>query len=341
MFKPKYSLTNKIINNVAQIERFYGQLESLQIPQQAELNLERDNLIKSSYFSNSIEGNPLSLAEVTNLLLDERIPTNRSEKEVCNYFSLLKNLSNFVDKPITIDAVLKIHRQLMNGVNDNIAGKIRNKKIIVGRYINGENGPKLKIKHEPPTHSQKEIEKMLNELFFWLGDKKNDLPVAVKAGIFHHQFVYIHPFADGNGRTCRLLAALIFLQNKYFINKYFVLDDYYDIDKHLYSDSLHSADNGDCRKWLEYFSDGVKYSLQGAIAKVKNILSTFAVAKRPSNKEKFVLNMARELREITSNDAVENLNISRQQAHNLLSSLVKKGFLNKRGGTKGSYYVLK
>jgi len=100
MFKPKFKLTQKLLSNIGQIERFYGQLEGLKIPKKLEINLQRDNLIQSSYVSNSIEGNPLSLREVTNLLLDERVPVNRDEKEVVNYFAILQNLNSYINKKI-------------------------------------------------------------------------------------------------------------------------------------------------------------------------------------------------------------------------------------------------
>ena len=58
MFKPKFELTPKLLGNITKIERLYGQIEGLKIPQKLELNLHRDNLIQSSYASNSIEGNP-------------------------------------------------------------------------------------------------------------------------------------------------------------------------------------------------------------------------------------------------------------------------------------------
>ena len=71
MYKPNYQFSQKLLGNVTLSERLYVQLEALKIPKSIELNLERNNEIKSSYISNSIEGNPLSLPEVTNLILDE------------------------------------------------------------------------------------------------------------------------------------------------------------------------------------------------------------------------------------------------------------------------------
>ena len=127
MFTPKYQLTQKLLANITQAERLYGQLEALRIPKQLELNLERDNLVKSSYISNSIEGNPLTLAEVTNLLLGDRMPVNRDEKEVKNYFNILKNLNEFGQKTLDKKLICQIHQSLLTGVNERIAGKIRDK----------------------------------------------------------------------------------------------------------------------------------------------------------------------------------------------------------------------
>src|SRR3989338_1496375 len=340
MFKPKYSLSPKLVANITAIERLCGRLEGWRLPPELELNLTRNNLIKSSYISNSIEGNPLSLPEVTNLLLGDRLPVNRDEKEVQNYFNILKNLSTYLEQPFSLSVVKNIHQQLLQGVNDQIAGKVRDTRVVVGRYISQDGHKKLEVKHEPPWHQKELIEAGIKDLVDWLETDKNT-PVIVKAGIFHHQFVFIHPFIDGNGRTCRLLTALLFLKHQYLINKYFVLDDYYDIDRLQYSQKLGSADKGDKTEWLEYFSDGVNYSLQSALGRVKDALGTVKVVDRPTAKEKAVLNLFQELKEMTSTDLVQKLTISRQQAHNLLSGLLAKGFLVKKGKTKSAYYYLK
>lgn len=339
MFKPKYNLSNKLLQNIARVERLYGQLEGLKLPQALQLNLERDNLLYSSYASNSIEGNPLSLPEVTNLLLDDRIPVNRDEQEVRNYFDILKKLKVQAKGEIGLKLILGFHRQLMSKVDDNIAGKIRQKKVVVGKYIKIKGKISIDIKHEPPFHEQENIEQALHSLIKW-HEKEKNIPAVIKIGIFHHQFVFIHPFIDGNGRVCRLLSALLFLKEGYLINKYFVLDDYYDIDRLQYSDRLHSADYGDQTEWLEYFTDGIKYSLQSSLAKAKQAINKVAVVKRLTRKEQKVFEILQESDEITSNELSRMLKVSRQQSHNLLRALVGKGYAEKKGGTKASYYKL-
>jgi Fic family protein len=171
----------------------------------------------------------------------------------------------------------------------------------------------------------------------WLIDNNQASPI-IKTGLFHHQFVFLHPFIDGNGRTLRLLTALVLLQVSYKINKYFVLDDYYDLDREAYSNALASADGGQQTNWLEYYTDGMKYSLQSALAKAKASSETLPVNSRPSRREAEVFELFSLGRQLTTKQVANHLNISRQQAFNLLHGLVNKGLLEKKGSTKDSYY---
>lgn len=339
MFQPQYTLTPKLLETINAIERLYGQIEALKIPQKLELNLTRANLVKSTYASNRIEGNPLSEAEVTNLLLNDRVPVNRDEKEVVNYFAILKQIHMYKEQSVTLDTIIKLHKQLMTGV-DTIAGHIRDVQVVVGHYGKAKGDVSLKVKHNPPYHKKIDIEHALQELLDWT-TQPSQLPAVIAAGIFHHQFVYIHPFEDGNGRVCRILTAISLLKRGYAINRYFVLDDYYDIDRDQYSDMLHSADHGDLTNWLEYFSDGMKFSLEGALAKFTDAMRTLRFEEQPTPKERGALKILEEYKEVTAPKVAEVLGVTRQQAHALLKSLVDKGLVEKKGITKRSYYVIK
>jgi Fic family protein len=338
MFKPKYQLTRKLLENISGVERLYGQIEKLRLPKSLWLNLERNNLIQSTYVSNSIEGNPLSLPEVTNLLLGGRVPATRDEKEVSNYFAILKELPSL--KEFDLETLLFIHKELLRGVKDKIAGRIRNSVVVVGNRIQTPKGVELIVKHNPPYHNKEQIEKHLQELFDWSKNYGQILPI-LKAGIFHHQYVYIHPFVDGNGRTCRLLTALFLIQSGYQINKYFVLDDFYDTDRKLYSDKLSTADKGNLTQWLEYFTDGLKYSLESAVSKAENSLSQISVPMRLTRRESQVLEKFRSIGDFTSSDVVKFLNISRQRVNLIVKGLIEKGRIEKSGGTtKGVFYKI-
>ncbi|MCL5432991.1 MAG: Fic family protein, partial [Patescibacteria group bacterium] len=241
MFEPRFSFTSKIVNELAAIERLYGQLLGEKLIPSLALKLSEENQILATHFSTSIEGNPLSPFDVTNIILGDQIPTTKSEKEVKNYFSVLNKIFILAQKhtPITTQLTTELHHELMKGIEEKDLGEFRNGSVFVGHKTKTE----IVVKHNPPFHTKAEIEKALQELYGWL-ETQDDLHPLIKASILHHQFAYIHPFFDGNGRLARALTAYYLLLKQYEVVKFFILDDYYDIDRQLYSDTLHTADNG-------------------------------------------------------------------------------------------------
>lgn len=344
MFETKFSYTTTIINQIASLERFYGQLTAQKLIPSFSLRLTEENRILATHYSTSIEGNPLTPHEVTNVVLDERIPTNKSEREVKNYFDLLIHISVMAQKriAITTDFMLMLHRRLMDGIVIKQPGEIRGSGVIVG-HRNMAAG--LVTKHNPPAHTKEGIEKLLNEIFDWL-HKPSDMHPLIRAGILHHQLAYIHPFFDGNGRIARLLTSYYLLLEHYEVTKYFILDDYYDIDRLEYSDKLHSADTGDKTAWLEYFLEGISYSLKSALGRIEklsgDVMEKVKGDKRAlvTKREEDVLQVVIAKKQIKTSDIQSALGVTRQQGQFLLSSLVDKGILQKFGKTKNSYYEL-
>lgn len=136
--------------------------------------------------------------------------------------------------------------------------------------------------------------------------------------------------------------------------RYFILDDYYDIDRTQYSDMLHTADRpgkgarvADKTEWLEYFLEGIVNSLTASLGKVEELkrqnLDELEGEKRVlvSRREEEVLQIVVDKKAIKSADITDALKVTRQQSHQLISSLVKKELLEKFGKTKQSYYKLK
>lgn len=343
MFEPKFSFTSKLVNELAAIERLYGQLLSEKLIPSLALKLSQENLVLATHHSTSIEGNPLSPRDVTNIILGDQIPVTKSEKEVKNYFVVLNRIAVLAKKhePITTDLTQKLYHDLMLGLEGNILGKFRNGPVFVGHKTKVE----VVVKHNPPYHTANQIENALKVVYDWLV-RKDELHPLIKAGIFHHEFAFIHPFFDGNGRLARILTTYYLLLNKYEVSKFFILDDFYDIDRQLYSDTLHSADSGDKTKWLEYFLEGIAVSLQGAIARINDLkqksLEEIKGEKRGivSSREEEVLQIVLDKKAVKTSDIQNALSVTRQQAHALLHSLVKKGLLEKFGKTKTSYYKL-
>lgn len=348
MFLPHYTVTNKLLQNLTQIERLYGQIESEELIPSVALRLQKENIVLATHHSTSIEGNPLSPTEVTNVILGDKIPTNKAEQEVKNYFEALVKLDEFKRRHREVDLkfVKELHSLAMRSFQNNRVGEFRNSPVVVGHHAVIGEAATIQVKHNPPFHTRPQITQSLLELTDWVKVNKSIHPI-LRAGIFHHWFVYIHPFYDGNGRVTRLLTSYILIKNGYEVSRYFILDDYYDIDRLEYSDKLHSADQGDHTEWLEYFTDGLVNSLQMSMAKIRELkeknLEGIKGEKRAlvTKREEDVLRIVIELKTIRSSDISKRLDVSRQQAFRLLDSLVAKKILTREGKTKSSYYKLK
>ncbi|MDQ5900666.1 MAG: Fido protein [Patescibacteria group bacterium] len=341
-FEPQFTYTVRVVNELAKIERLYGQLISEQLIPSLALKLTQENQMLATHFSTSIEGNPLSPHDVTNLILGDQVPSTKSEKEVKNYFLVLTFIFQLAREktPITPALTEKLHGQLMKGIDEKV-GRLRDSGVFVGH----KSGSAMVVKHNPPYHTREQIQEALKDLYAWVERDKETHPM-IKAGILHHQFAYIHPFFDGNGRMARILTAYYLLINGYEVARYFILDDFYDIDRHLYSDSLHTADKGEKTMWIEYFLEGISYSLQAALGRISELkewqLENIKGEKRVlvTRREEEVLEIVINKKAIKTSDIEKDLEVTRQQGHQLLASLVKKGLLKKYGSTKTSYYTL-
>lgn len=345
MFAPKFSFTPKIITELTTIERLYGQLLGEQLIPSLALQLSQENQILATHYSTSIEGNPLSQIDVTNIILGDQIPVTKSELEVKNYFAVLNTifLKSKKHVPMTTELTKSLHHELMKGIEKKDLGEFRDGGVFVGHRTMTE----IVVKHNPPFHTRVEIENALKELYDWVMDPKDQTHPLLKAAIMHHHFVYIHPFLDGNGRLARILTAYYLLLKHYEVTKFFILDDYYDIDRQMYSDTLHIADQGDETEWIEYFLEGIAHSLQGAIARINKLkqkdMDELTGEKRVlvTAREEEVLQIVLDKKAVKTTDVQKNLEVSRQQAHALLSSLVRKEILQKFGKTKTSYYKIR
>ncbi|MFA7088296.1 MAG: Fic family protein [Patescibacteria group bacterium] len=260
MFKPKYAITNKLLANIKRISEIIVDLNNRTFSRVVLLDMERRAREISAYSSTSIEGNPLPLTDVKRILKNSPANARESEKEVLNYNKALTELDTLIKNERDIfnkGLVLKIQQTITTGLIEKYrCGKIRQESVFV-------NNPKTRqTVYLPPDHQ--DVDKLLEELFLYLNKNKNIVDPLILAGIFHKQFVVIHPFVDGNGRTTRLatkalLAKMglntfyLFSFENYYnqnVSRYFqevgVLGNYYEI-----------KDKIDFTSWLEYFTDGI------------------------------------------------------------------------------------
>ncbi|WP_454245682.1 Fic family protein [Psychroflexus sp. MBR-150] len=174
------------------------------LPQIALQKIKEALAIEWTYNSNHIEGNTLTLRE-TQMILQEGITIKgkslREHFEAKNHESALQYLYKLVRKDYQLKAtdILDIHRYVLRSIEDDYAGRLRN----AGVRISGAN-------FVPPN--ARKVPDLLDELISFVTENPLQLNDIELATVFHHKFVWIHPFFDGNGRTVRLVMNLLLLK---------------------------------------------------------------------------------------------------------------------------------
>ncbi|TXD84908.1 Fic family protein [Subsaximicrobium wynnwilliamsii] len=173
------------------------------LPQIALQKLKEALSIEWTYNSNSIEGNSLTLRE-TQLVLQEGITIKgvslREHFEAKNHETAIDLLYNLLQPNYVLNSkdILALHALVLRSIEDDHAGRLRNG----GVRISGAN-------FIPPNASK--VSQLLDDLVQFVVENPLGLNVIELASVFHHKFVYIHPFFDGNGRTVRLAMNLILM----------------------------------------------------------------------------------------------------------------------------------
>lgn len=193
-YQPPYTITPEILNRVAAISEAIGRLTVL-TDQARSLRLRRINRIRTIHGSLAIEGNTLSEAQITAILEGKRvIAPPREVQEVKNALAAYDQFG--IWKPDVEKDLLEAHRILMSGLIDE-AGLYRHGGVgvMAGQQV---------IHMAPPADR---VPHLMADLFGWLA--ATDAHPLIASSVFHYEFEFIHPFADGNGRMGRLWQSLI------------------------------------------------------------------------------------------------------------------------------------
>ena len=339
VFQPKFKYTHRTVNNLTKITQAREVILNAKIIPKWEISLRREALIRSAHSSTAIEGNKLTLEEVSQLALGRKIMATRKEKqEVLNYLNVLQNIQDYQnDGKVTEKLLLKLHKDITKETLDNPddEGNYRKVQVVIGNKVTGE------VVFTPPKTEK--VPQLTKALLEWINQEIELHPVLI-AGLSHYEFVRIHPFVDGNGRTARALATLILYIRDFDIKRFFTLDDYYDSDRKAYYAALKSVDKNtlDTTPWIEYFTDGVLISINGVKKKILSLSikksgPQIALTKKQMKiMEKIVTNGR-----ITSKEIQEMFKISRQAVHKELKKMIELSVMEPRGEGKAVYYVAK
>jgi Fic family protein len=206
-------------------------------------------MLEMTYNSNAIEGNTLTLKE-TYLVLSEGITIKgkslKDHLEAKNHHEALE----FIFEQVEHDSQHTISEHLIRELQSLVIGNID--KSIAGTYRDVEVAITASS-HQPPLAT--EVPGKMSDLIKWFRREQLKLNPIELAAILHHKLVNIHPFADGNGRTARLLMNIILLQAGY------PLVIIFKNDRRKYYDTLSLADNGNLDQFITFIARAVERSL--------------------------------------------------------------------------------
>ena len=260
MFVPKYTISAHLLANITRINSLIRDLNDRRFPKIVLVEFESAARAVSAYASTSIEGNPLPLTEVRQLLKSNPINIRDSEKEVLNYNNALEKLHHLLltdQLEISLELILNIHKQVIDGllpIYD--IGKLRQKPVVVNDPKSGN------VVYLPPDADK--IEVLIAGLINFIQLNKQTVNPLILAGIFHKQMVIIHPFMDGNGRTTRLATKVLLAKMGLKTFNLFSFENYYNqnVTKYFqvvgeYGDYNELVKSIDFTSWLEYFTGGL------------------------------------------------------------------------------------
>ena len=293
MYKPPFTITNKMLSLCISITEKVSQINNYQSLKRMPI-LRRNNKIKSIHSSLAIEANSLSLDQVKDVI-DGKIVIGQSKeiqevKNAYNLYTMFQDLNCFSEKDL-----LRAHK-VLTYLTDEDSGKYRN---------HGEgvfDGDKV-IFVAPPENM---VPTLMNELFSWL---KNDeeTPLIIKSCVFHYEFVFIHPFGDGNGRTARFWQNLL-------LSKWNSIFEFIPLESQIYkyqTEYYNKIDicnkNGNSNEFIEFILLMLDEVLDGVI------LSSYKESRHISDQVNKLLSVMESDIPYSSNDLLSLLNVKSKE----------------------------
>ncbi|MDO8804454.1 MAG: Fic family protein [Elusimicrobiota bacterium] len=338
IWEPVYKISPKVARALMDIEAAKTIVERTALPPAAVAELRRAARVRSAHFSTRIEGNRLTLKEAQEVIEDKKASFRGLERdtgEVRNYWNALLKVEEWGEKrtEFTEDLIQRLHAIVEKG-----------KRSKPTPYRTGQNVIKDSatgaVVYMPPE--AKEVPKLMSEMAAWVRQvERSGMPGPIIAALAHYQFVTIHPYYDGNGRTARLLTTFLLQRDGYGLRGFFSLEEHHARDLQAYYASLavHKHHNyyggraqADLTGWLEYFitlladvfggarDEAAKYAKEGIPLEPEPL-------RKLDRRARAVLGMFAHKDTITAQEVAATLGLSGRMARNILTAWVKDGWL--------------
>ncbi|MBO6248218.1 MAG: Fic family protein [Bacteroidales bacterium] len=322
MYKPPFTVSAKAINLIAKIS---SQLEryAIRMEQEDTLRLRRANRIKTIHSSLAIEGNTLSEGEVQAVLEGKKVVAPLKEiqevKNAIKTYELYPKLN-----PFSIQDLLLAHGTMMSGLVDE-AGMFR--KGGVGVF----DGDKP-IHIAPPADRVRDL---MSDLFGWLENADDHL--LIRSCVFHYEFEFIHPFADGNGRIGRLWQSLILGRLNPIFEHLPVENMVYSNQQAYYHAINRSSDLGDSGPFIDFMLEEILNALVGHQGKSN---ADIADEQGLNYQQQRVLGYLRADRHTTAAKIAADLDMSARQIERMLADMKARGIIRRIGANRNGYWEI-
>ncbi len=321
---PPFAISSKAISLIAEISALVERY-AIRLEQQDALRLRRVNKIKTIHSSLAIEGNTLSESQVSDLLDGKRVVAPPKQiQEVKNAivtYDLIKTLN-----PFDINDLLQAHGSLMSALVDH-PGRFRNSG--VGVFA------RTQCIHMAPPAGR--VPGLIKDLFNWL--KNADDHLLVRSCVFHYEFEFIHPFADGNGRMGRLWQSLILGQLHEAFLSLPVESMVHDNQQAYYNAINESTKQSDSGVFIDFMLTEIADALK--VYQQDNTIQTGGVNGGVNGGVTSIIQYIKMHPGNRANTIADNLHISLRSVQRYLSQLKKENKIEFRGAPRNGGYFLK
>lgn len=338
IWKPIFAISNSIAQNLTRIESALAMVKNAGLPPAAISELSRQAKIRATHYSTRIEGNRLTLEETAEVITGRRRIFHGRERDVAevrNYWDALTRIEEWAAKgrPVTEELIQRIAGIVLNGRRSGLAPYRDGQNVIRDSMSGG-------IVYMPPEAF--DVPGLMGEFVRWIDQAETDeIPVVIIAALAHYQFVTIHPYYDGNGRTARLIATFILHRGGYGLNGIFTLEEYHSRDIAAYYDAMDVGEHhnyymgradANLTGWIEYFTGTLSDVFEAARQQALTYSNSSTIAepdelRRLDHRARTVFALFLRQEYIKSSDVATILALSERMSRIALSEWVNDGWI--------------
>ena len=292
------------------------------------------SLMEEAIYSSKMEGASTTRIVAKDMLRKKKSPQNKSQQMIANNYNTIQYIVEHKDEPLTEETLLHIHRLMTEKTMDNPedTGRFRtNDKVVVADMVDGD------IIYTPPSFQ--EIPEFVESLcdFFNNDNPRTFIHPIIRGIIVHFMLAFMHPFADGNGRTARALFYWYMLKEKYWLTEYMSISRVIAKSKPSYEKSFRYVENdgNDIGYFVAYNLRALDISFQQLTDYIqrkqreKKAATSFMIAGNINYRQAMILQRFKEEPNtiMTVKDVQEQFSVSSMTARKDLSDLVQQGYL--------------